>query len=318
MTAANTDLLRKVTRKWVGSIGSGGVADDTVATVPLASPANLTTETAVMVTVDRVDANGVATPDKEEGIIGIVSGNNLINCLRGVEGTAQAHSAGAVVEVLWTAKNVNDMVDAFLAEHKQSGAHDETKVAMLAGAQTLTGVKTFGATPKTDAINEKTANAGVTVDGLLIKDGNAAKATVLSTTAKARAYLAANQSIPNESWTKLTLNTESYDPGGNFDHTTNYRFTAPVAGYYSVAAMIHWQSAAGGVFYLSMKKDGSEINVIALHGITANTLPAGFADILYLEADNYLEFFVYHNSGAAKNVLGGSNQTWAAFHLLSV
>jgi len=150
MAAQNTDKLRKVARKWVGQVGAGGVENGTITTVPLASTANLPTETAIMITIDRVDANGVLTPDKEEGIIGVVSGDNLISCLRGVEGTAQAHSAGAVVEVLWTAKNVNDIVDAILAEHSQSGAHT------------------------TDTISEKTEDAGVTVDSLLIKDGRIA------------------------------------------------------------------------------------------------------------------------------------------------
>jgi hypothetical protein len=150
MAAQNTDKLRKVARKWVGQVGAGGVENGTVTTVPLASTANLPTETAIMITIDRVDANGVLTPDKEEGIIGVVSGDNLSSCIRGVEGTAQAHSAGAVVEVLWTAKNVNDIVDAILAEHSQSGAHT------------------------TDTISEKTEDAGVTVDGLKIKDGRVA------------------------------------------------------------------------------------------------------------------------------------------------
>ena len=156
MAAQNTDKLRKVARKWVGQVGAGGVENGTVTTVPLASTANLPTETAIMITIDRVDANGVLTPDKEEGIIGVVSGDNLISCIRGVEGKAQAHSAGAVVEVLWTAKNVNDIVDAILAEHSQSGAHT------------------------TDTISEKTEGAGVTVDGVLIKDGKVATTKAVS------------------------------------------------------------------------------------------------------------------------------------------
>ena len=60
---------------------------------------------------------------------------------------------------------------AFETEHKTDNTHDETKVAMLAGAQTFTGQKTFSGGIKTDTIDEKTTNAGVTVDGLLIKDG---------------------------------------------------------------------------------------------------------------------------------------------------
>lgn len=121
MAAANTDLLKKVVRKWVGQIGSGGVADASVTTVPLASTTNLPTTTAVLVTIDRVDSSGTATPSLEESVIGIVSGSNLVSCVRGVEGTAQAHLAGAVVEVLVTARGINDILDAILVNHSQLG-----------------------------------------------------------------------------------------------------------------------------------------------------------------------------------------------------
>jgi len=76
-----------------------------------------------------------------------------------------------VVEVLWTAKNVNDIVDAILAEHSQSGAHT------------------------TDTINEKTADAGVTIDGVKHKDGGVeAKSAVITTPdAENKASLTVNQ-----------------------------------------------------------------------------------------------------------------------------
>ena len=144
MPAASTDLLKKLSRRWVGQIGSGGVADASTATVPLSSTTNLPTDTAVVATIDRVDANGVATPSLEETVVGVVSGSNLATCTRGVEGTAQAHSAGAVVEILVTAKGYNDIIDALLVEHDQDGTHDATLIAKLAGSQTFTGLKTFG------------------------------------------------------------------------------------------------------------------------------------------------------------------------------
>jgi len=143
MAAANTDKFKKVARKWVGQIGAGGVADDVVTTVPLAAATNLPTDTAVEVVIDRVDSNGTKTPTLEETVVGVVSGSNLISCVRGVEGTAQAHSAGSVVEVLLTADNWNDVVDGLVVEHGQDGTHDTSKVAMLAGTQTFTGAKTF-------------------------------------------------------------------------------------------------------------------------------------------------------------------------------
>ena len=107
----------------MGSIGAGGVADGTVTTIPLSSSSGLPTDTAVVATIDRVDANGVATPSLEESVVGVVSGDNLVTCTRGVEGTAQAHSAGAVVEILFTNKVWGDLIDGILAEHSQAGAH---------------------------------------------------------------------------------------------------------------------------------------------------------------------------------------------------
>jgi hypothetical protein len=142
--AANTDLYKKVSRRWVGQIGSGGVTDASTATIPLSSATNLPTDTAVVCTIDRVDANGVATASLEETVIGVIilGSNNLTTCTRGVEGTAQAHSAGAVVEVLITAKGWNDLIDAMLTEHSQLGAHGNITLCNItaSGVSTLSNV----------------------------------------------------------------------------------------------------------------------------------------------------------------------------------
>lgn len=175
MAAANTDKWRKGAAQWTGNIGSAGVTDGTVTTIPLVSASGLPTDTAVMITINRVDANGDAT-NNYEGVIGVVSGNNITDCVRGAEGTAQGWTAGTVVEVLHTAKNLNDLVDGLLVEHNQDGTHkselvttlkatgeeidtgtedakivtpkaiaDASVLAKLAGAQTFTGAKTFEA-----------------------------------------------------------------------------------------------------------------------------------------------------------------------------
>lgn len=131
MPAANTDKFIKLARKWVGQIGSGGVSDASVTTVPLASATNLPTDTAAVVVIDRVDSNGTKTPNLEETVIGVVSGSNLTSCVRGVEGTAQAHLAGAVVEVLFTAAAHNKLVDGLLVAHNQDGTHKSGSVFTL-------------------------------------------------------------------------------------------------------------------------------------------------------------------------------------------
>ena len=140
MAALNTDLFKKLPRKWVGSVGSGGVADDAVTTVPLASSTNLPTDTSVVAVIDRVDVNGTATADLEESVIGVVSGSNLVTCTRGAEGTAQAHSAGAVVEILFTNQGWGDLVDGILVQHNQLGLHTNITACNVTASGIVSGV----------------------------------------------------------------------------------------------------------------------------------------------------------------------------------
>jgi hypothetical protein len=160
MPALYTDQLRKVAKRWVGQIGAGGVNDGTTQTIPLASVTNLPTDTAVTIVIDRVDANGTATPNLEETTTGVVSGTSLVNCLRGQEGTAQAHNAGAVVEVLWSAKIWADAVTWGLVEHGQDGTHAATIVKTTA-TQTLTNKRV---TPRIVSATSYTTNTGTSLN----------------------------------------------------------------------------------------------------------------------------------------------------------
>lgn len=125
MPAQNTDKFKKVAPNTGWQVGGGGVADSEVTTIPLNVSTGLPSSTAVLVTIDRVDASGNKTPSKMERIVGVVNDNNIVNCIRGVEGTAQSHAAGAVVEIVIASKLWNDMVDGILAEHNQDGSHSD-------------------------------------------------------------------------------------------------------------------------------------------------------------------------------------------------
>ena len=48
------------------------------------------------------------------------------------------------------------------------------------------------------------------------------------------AKLSSNQSFSDDTSTKVTFDTEEFDEGGCYDHSTNYRFTPNVAGKYHV------------------------------------------------------------------------------------
>lgn len=138
MPASINDKLKKYKSLFSTTL-STGIGTGTSDTITPATVTGLPTDTAITLTIDRVDASGTATPSKMERIKGVVSSGNIINYVRAVDGTTeQAHTAGAVVEMVWNADDWNDLVDWGLVEHSQLGVHDKTKVVDLTTAQTLT------------------------------------------------------------------------------------------------------------------------------------------------------------------------------------
>ena len=58
------------------------------------------------------------------------------------------------------------------------------------------------------------------------------------------AYLGSNQDISDDTWTKVSINTEEYDTAGNFDNSSNYRFTPTTAGKYFFYATVCLKSGS--------------------------------------------------------------------------
>ena len=134
MPASITDKLRKYKSLFSTTL-STGIGTGTSDTITPATVTGLPTDTAITLTIDRVDSAGTATPSKLERIKGIISGGNLIDYVRGIDGTTeQAHSAGAVVEMVWNAADLNDIADWGLVEHGQDGVHTSALVTSLGAA----------------------------------------------------------------------------------------------------------------------------------------------------------------------------------------
>jgi hypothetical protein len=120
MPALNTDTIRKGTSGFSATLTASISNSD--ATIALSNVNNLATDTAVELTIDRVDSSGVSTPTKREVIIGVVSGLNIVTCLRGQDNTtAQSHSTGAVVECIPTGKWSVDLATNMLTHTDQDG-----------------------------------------------------------------------------------------------------------------------------------------------------------------------------------------------------
>ena len=120
-----------------------------------------------------------------------------------------------------------------------------------------------------------------------------------------RAYRTTAQTIPNASWTKIEFNNEEYDIQGEYDHVTNFRFTATKAGKYLVTAICGLDNMGDGkIVTLMIRKNGG----VARRMVTSTTGAAGGvcfsgAGIMNLDANDYLEAWLYHTDVAARDTV---------------
>ena len=171
---------------------------------------------------------------------------------------------------------------------------------------------------KISELTEKTTPAGD--DLLAIVDSEASpiqtkkiKHSNLKTgfASKVRAYISANFTLANNTWTKVALNAKTFDGLGEFDSTTNYRFTAQAAGYYLVMGRTQCngnsvdQQSVGVAIY----KNGSFYDYTEVIAPAANKYIASqFLQVISLAATDYLELYAWQTSGG-NQVMSGN---WTA------
>lgn len=161
MSASASDYFLKATPVFSTTIGAGGVASDVTTTIPLTSVSNLPTDTGLELVINRVDSNGDPT-NNYETVRGIISGMNLANAVRGVEGTAQAWAAGVVVEMLMTADMHNRMVTGIVTEHNQDGTHGNITQADGGYIKDTSGNEFVKFSKTASAVNEFTVKNAAT------------------------------------------------------------------------------------------------------------------------------------------------------------
>jgi hypothetical protein len=112
------------------------------------------------------------------------------------------------------------------------------------------------------------------------------------------AYQSTLQSVANNTFTKIQLQTEEFDTNSNFDNATNYRFTPTVAGYYQFNFSIDATTSGLPMLYKngSRFKDGG-VNA----GNAVGTANVGSALAYANGSTDYFEFYFYQTSGGAVN-----------------
>ncbi len=140
--------------------------------------------------------------------------------------------------------------------------------------------------------------------GTITNSGTATGFSSGDNTPAFQAYLSANLTLANGTWTKFPCNTEDFDTDSAYDSATNYRFTVPAGEggkyyFYANANILYGGGAANtGVSFTLQIRINSETNTTASF---ANTNKGGYAlnweygdvaGITTLSAADTVEFYV--------------------------
>ena len=126
------------------------------------------------------------------------------------------------------------------------------------------------------------------------------------------AYLSANQSMPNATYTKIQFNTETYDSNGTYDNSSNYRFTPALSGKYLIYASTRASTTTDfNNLQIILRKNGSDVFIQT----TRNTHNDSINMIATFDANttDYFEIFGYQDSGGSINFNGGSSDSPTRF-----
>src|SRR3990167_8037757 len=166
--------------------------------------------------------------------------------------------------------NSNDAIEAI---ESATGTHSGTNILMnfvagqfpvrnTGGGATGTLVQTLVGGTLQNSFIGTTQMTGGTITSSIINP-------VTSTTIKARVYLGTNQTnLPNNTWTKVGLDTENYDNGNNF---ASNKFTLPVTGNYLVIASLAFtQGSADTSCGVGIYRNGTEESHQEIYNPTTN------------------------------------------------
>jgi hypothetical protein len=122
------------------------------------------------------------------------------------------------------------------------------------------------------------------------------------------AQLSGNQSLSNNSATKINFNSEDLDTNSAYDNSSNYRFTPAIAGYYFVYALLAFDELYdGSTGYCMIYKNGSHFfSGTQMTGANTSMAVAQVSATIYLDDNDYVEIYGQHNHGSNRNVIGNS------------
>lgn len=124
------------------------------------------------------------------------------------------------------------------------------------------------------------------------------------------------QSIPTAAYTKIQFNAVQEDSESLFNTTTN-QFVAPWDGFYSVTVNLNWQAAtASRLYQAAIYKNGAIYAYAQVVGplIVANEVTASVNKLVFLQKNDTIEGYAYHNEGLSANVNFGAEKTYLSVY----
>ena len=169
-----------------------------------------------------------------------------------------------------------------------------------------------------------------TTDELLISDAGTIKRIDFSLLGNAPAFQAkvgSNQTLSDDSFTKIQFNTEEYDTNSAYDNSSNYRFTVPsnFGGKYFVYVVLVLDSDANSnldTSNMTIYKNGSAHSnggiEFYMHSNPPRFVPLVFSVVMDLSASDYIEVYGRIEANDASGGRALANSTFGAYKLIGI
>ena len=167
--------------------------------------------------------------------------------------------------------------------------------------------------------------AGLTTNGNVTITPNGTGIFVPKKVPSFYAYNSSAQSISDQTWTRVTLDSELFDTCSNFN-TSNGRFTAPVNGIYSFTTVVNFgtDTASGGYVYVDILKTtagGSATQYYTMgmrfaSQVITNDTQINGSILLPLGQDDYVQLGAYQDVASGNVGLNGG-RCYLTGHLVS-
>jgi hypothetical protein len=133
-----------------------------------------------------------------------------------------------------------------------------------------------------------------------------------------RCYNSANISVPNATWTALTLDNNRYDQGTSVPQhstaTNTSRLICQQAGVYQINGNIWFPANNTGSYRIAAIRLNGTLHLVHHNGVVSAGMDARIAVSTewQLSVGDYVELIAYQDSGGSLNVLkSGANEDWS-------